>query len=105
MSGRSFREQLDVANDEIEVRRRLAEGLYNQPHARIAEEWLLSKDQVRANAAAKRKEDREEKSLSISVNALRNSTWAVVISLVALIVVTLANHDKFATFFASLVPQ
>jgi len=44
-----FWNQLDTANDEKDVRRRIAEGLYNQPHLGIAEEWLRRKDEIRAN--------------------------------------------------------
>ncbi|MGZ8215334.1 MAG: hypothetical protein ACXWTP_12645 [Methylosarcina sp.] len=44
----SFWQQLDEANNEQDVRRRIAEGLYSQPALGIAQEWLRSKDEERA---------------------------------------------------------
>lgn len=87
---RSFWEQLDAANDEAEVWRRIAEGLYGQPHLGIAQEWIRRKDDARAAEVAVCTEAREEESLSISHQALRNSERAngIAISAIILSVIT-----------------
>ena len=85
---RTFWEQLDAANDEAEVRRRIAEGLYSEPHLGIAQEWVRRQEASRSEAASSRKEAREEESLSISRRALRNSILATIIATIAIIVAT-----------------
>ncbi len=76
MSERSFLEQLDAANDEAEVRERLAAGKYNSMAAGLAREWLRRKEEARAAEATSRAEAREEESLAISRKALENSRLA-----------------------------
>ncbi len=83
---RTFWEQLDAANDEADVRRRITEGLYFGPHLGIAKEWIRKRDAARSEAAEERKEKREKESLSISRKALRFSILATTIATVALIV-------------------
>lgn len=87
---RSFWEQLDAANDEAEVRRCIAEGLYAPPLLGIAQEWIRRKEDARTAEAAARIEKREEESLSISRKALRNSERAnsIAISAIVLSVIT-----------------
>lgn len=85
-----FREQLEKHNKPEEVRRKLAEGLYNQQHAKIAQEYLDSKDRESAASASARAEAREDESLSISREALRNSERAnkIAISAIVLSIIT-----------------
>lgn len=44
-----FWAQLDAANDEQDVRRRIAEGLYHQPHLGVAQEWIRRRDEAKAS--------------------------------------------------------
>ncbi len=88
----SFWEQL-AADDETEVRRRIAARLYNKQHLGIAQEWIRRKD-------ASRSEDVlaccEEESLCISRKALSNSKLATIISAIAVIV---AAREIIWSFF------
>lgn len=73
---RNFLAQLDAANNETEVRERLAAGKYNSLAAGLAREWLRRREEARAAETASRAEAREEESLAISRRALENSRMA-----------------------------
>jgi hypothetical protein len=89
---RTFLERLDAANNETEVRERLAGGKYNQQHASLAREWLRRKEEERAAAIAARSEARDDESLSLSRKAIeisersvRNSERSTRIAIAALV--------------------
>lgn len=71
----SFLARLDAANNELEVRERLAGGQYNAKHAALAEEWLRRREDARQVEATARAEAREEESLSAvrEANAIARS--------------------------------
>ena len=94
MSDKTFREQLEEANDVEEVRWRLASGLYSGRHKSEAEEFVRSEDAEREQAAKDRSEAREEEALcvareanSISRNARTWSIIAIVVSVLTALVV------------------
>lgn len=71
-----FLARLDAANNELEVRERLAGGQYNSRHAALAQEWLRRKEEARLAEASARAEAREAESLSIANRALAAATEA-----------------------------
>lgn len=76
VSPQSFLARLDAANNELEVRERLAGGQYNSRHAALAQEWLRRKEEERVADANTRAEEREAESLSIANRALAVATEA-----------------------------
>lgn len=103
----TFRQRLDIANDERDVRGRLARGLYHSQHAAIAKEWLREREEATAREAEARRESREEQALALarenmelarisadaasaSARAARSQAawakWAAVIAVIAAIV-------------------
>lgn len=75
-SPQSFLTRLDAADNELEVRERLAGGQYNSRHATLAQEWLRRKEDARVAEANARAEMREAESLSIANRALTAATEA-----------------------------
>ena len=69
MNQRTFLEELDSANNEAEVRERLARRLYGPQHAALAQEWLRRRESSRAAEASARAEAREEEALAIARSA------------------------------------
>jgi hypothetical protein len=61
----------------------------------MATEWLRLKDEERALAASKRRDEREEKTLSIARRATINSIIATILSAIAIIV---SASDKVILF-------
>ena|SRR5712691_5054357 len=102
MIQRDLLAQLDAANDESEVRHRLATGQYHSSQVPVVQEWLRARETGRAEALASRKEEREEESLSISRRALRNSILATIIATIAIVV---AARDIIWSAVMSLFPK
>lgn len=65
-----FLTRLDNADNESEVRIRVAAGDYSEVHKALAQEWLRKKEEARNSAAATKRDDREEKTLAIAADAL-----------------------------------
>ena len=61
----------------------------------MATEWLRLKDEERALAASKRRDEREERTLSIARHATINSIIATILSAIAIIV---SASDKVILF-------
>jgi len=101
MDAQSFFARLDAANNEAEVRTRLADGQYHSSQVPLVQEWLRRRESTRSEAASTRKEEREEESLSISRRALRNSILATIIATIAIIV---AAKDIIWSFVMLILP-
>ena len=104
---RNFLEQLDAANNETEVRERLASGLYNARHAAIAREFLRRKEEKRAAEASGRVEARDEENLriaresvAISRKALDNSRFATGIAVIAVVLSVVLAIQKLVEWYA-----
>ncbi len=96
MSDKTFREQLEIANDVEDVRRRLASGGYSGRNKTEAEEFVRSKDAAREQAARDRAEAREDESLRIARKSLKVAedandnadtarTWSIVAIVVSML--------------------
>lgn len=105
MAERTFLEQLDAANNEAEVRTRLAAGNYNARHASLAEEWLRSREAARAEASAAKRDAREEKTLAIAkeansiarsqaIAAARSARWAMYAAIIAAVAAAITSKDQ-----------
>ena len=85
MAQLQFMQQLEAYDNELEVRERIASGLYNAQHQAIAEEWLRRKEESRLAATSAKRDAREEETLSIARKALSNSNRANFIAISAII--------------------
>ena len=61
----------------------------------MATEWLRLKDEERALAASKRRDEREERTLSIARRATTNSIIATILSAIAIMI---SASEKFMSF-------
>jgi hypothetical protein len=84
-SWESFRAELESLG-EAKVRELRARGELSSLWDAELDAWLTHKAHVQAEAAASRREAREEETLSIARKALRNSQWATAIATMAMIV-------------------
>jgi hypothetical protein len=100
MSQLSFMQQLEAHGDELEVRERLAKGLYNGDHRGIAQEWLRRREEARSVASVARSEARAEESLSISRQALSNSRMATRIALSAIALSIIMAGQKVIEWYS-----
>ena len=78
MEKRTLIEQLDFANDETEVRERLAARKYHSEQVPIIQEWLRREEEARSAASSAKRSARSEETLSITkeVNAITRSEAA-----------------------------
>lgn len=78
MEKRTLIEQLDFANDETEVRERLAFRQYYSEQVPIIQEWLRRKEEARSAASSAKRDAREKETLSIAkeANAIARSEAA-----------------------------
>lgn len=104
---RTFFEQLEAADNEAEVRERLAAGLYNVRHAAIAKEFLRRREEKREAEASARAEAREEENLkiaresvAISRKALHNSRFATRIAVIAAVLSVVLAIQKLVEWYA-----
>lgn len=120
MNKPTFRERLDAANDERDVRDRIARGLYHTQHLAVAKEWLREKEESRAREAEARRESREEQALAIaredvelarvsaeaastSAHAARSqATWAMWAAAIAVVAAIVASKDMLYSLWQSL---
>jgi len=103
----NFLEQLETADNEAEVRERLAAGLYNARHAGIAKEFLRRREEKREAEARTRAEAREEENLkiaresvAISRTALQNSRFATRIAVIAVVLSVVLAVQKLVEWYA-----
>ena len=62
-------QQLDAHDNELDVRERMAKGLYNGEHLGIAQEWLRRREDARSAASASASAAREERMVAIHTEA------------------------------------
>lgn len=70
MTPEEFFARLDKANNEPEVRQRIAAGDYSAHHKSLALEWLRRREELRSAQAEAERNSREERSVEISEQAL-----------------------------------
>jgi len=92
----------------LEARRLRLQNHFHSLDWQAVDAWLAVKE---AEGKA-RADDRAEESLSIARNALsvsrmalRNSTWAKWIAIVAMIVAIIANHSQISGFMGQWFPR
>ncbi|MGH8520972.1 MAG: hypothetical protein ACREU9_06045 [Gammaproteobacteria bacterium] len=95
-----FFARLDKANNDDEVRQRIAGGKYNDHHKSLAQEWLRRREESRASEAATRAESRDEETLSIAreANLIARAASREVridryIAIIAVIIAAIAARD------------
>ena len=103
----TFLEQLEAADNEVEVRERLAAGLYNARHAALAREFLRRREEKRAAEATARVVTRDEENLkiarenvAISRKALDNSRFATGIAVIAVVLSVVLAIQKLVEWYA-----
>ena len=113
MAERTFLEQLEAANNEDDVRLRLARGNYNGRHAGEAQEWLRSKEAARTGASAAKRDARDEETLAIAKEAnsiarsqataaANSARWAMYAAIIAATAAAIATKDQIlALIFGS----
>jgi len=107
-----FLARLDKADNEAEVRQRLASGNYSQHHKALAQEWLRRKEEVRASASSTRAEAREQESLliakeanSIAWRALRAVRNDRIMTIIAIAIAAIAARDDIKWLISWLIDK
>ncbi|WP_431095351.1 hypothetical protein [Polaromonas aquatica] len=116
----TFRERLDMTNNEREVRERIARGLYHTQHLAVAKEWVREREDARNREAEARRESREEQALAVaqenmelarasadaastSAHAARSqATWAKWAAIIAVVAAIAAAKDMLYSLWQAL---
>jgi hypothetical protein len=104
MAQGSFWEQLEAANDEQDVRRRLAADLYHSMHSGTAKEWLRFREATRSGDAAARAEAREVETLAIARSADSVATEALRIARSQKKIAVIAAIASIVAALAAIAP-
>lgn len=90
-----FDECEDIGESAVRIKLNSLTSTYSMDERAAAEEWLRLREEERAEASSKRRDAREERTLSIARRATINSIIATILSAIAIII---SASDKVMSF-------
>ncbi len=97
MSQRPFLEQLELHDNELDVRENIAKGVYGSESLALAQEWLRRKESGRTAVASAARDSREERMAiaaeAAAVAARAAAKWAMYAAIIATAAMAIAIKD------------